>query len=154
LTALKQNIDLSPKRFDYQVNHQTIQTFIAEYVKIEGEFPTQLQIKEGCDLSKQTVTDHMKDFNIGNYMPMVKQLTPMIVMCVAKKALAGSYHHQRLYLEYVEKHSIRNIGNQDAGQNNFYFDFRNMDTTEKMQLLQLMQKAMIPQNGTDNDSNT
>jgi len=97
------------KNFLWRVNHYRISLFIDNYISENYLMPTCEQIASGVDLSRQTVTKHLKTFTSELYEAEMDKHRYMISTVLAKLfkiGLRGNVGAWKVYLDFVSNSAM------------------------------------------------
>jgi DNA-binding transcriptional ArsR family regulator len=100
------------RRETYEVNHGNIKAAILNHLADKKNMPTVEKIAKAAGLSRQTVTKHLKDFDMSAYFPdecRKYQIAFMGIMdALLSKCMSGDVKAMRLYFEIMAFSSKRN----------------------------------------------
>lgn len=87
---------------NWEENQRVISSAYVDMINETGRQPTIMQVCERTGKAYNTVQAHLKSLKFEPLEHPLRVLTNDIVLSVARKALKGSFPHQKLWFELME----------------------------------------------------
>jgi DNA-binding phage protein len=91
----------STKRQDWDRNHTAITEAYITLVQELKRPPTQTQIAERCQLSRESINKHLKELKLDDVTPDIKLHTQRVLLGLTKKAETGDAPAVKLWMQLV-----------------------------------------------------
>lgn len=105
-------LELKSRNRRWDSNHSRIQKEIRYYLENWGRIPSMSELSSETDLSRQTISKHLEDFELGDYnkeqMQIFNILFNDLLVVLYQKGMDKDISAIKLYAEILEK---RNVGN-------------------------------------------
>jgi hypothetical protein len=97
------------KNVTFDRNHAKIKLVIKEYVMQYRRMPTVTEIADICQMSRVTVSKHLKDFDLFDYdkeqTQMLKMMFSDLMGQIFEKAIAGDFASTKLFADIMMRSS-------------------------------------------------